>query len=88
MTRPSRLSCAALVLAVLSAVAAAPTSAAEGPVTLAIGAAAPDFDLPGVDGRRYSLADFEDAKVLVVSDAIEALLAGREVAVETALIYW
>ena len=34
--------------------------------TLAIGAAAPDFKLPGVDGRDWALADFAAAKVLVV----------------------
>jgi peroxiredoxin len=34
--------------------------------TLAIGAPAPDFDLPGTDGKRYTLASFEDAKVLVL----------------------
>lgn len=34
--------------------------------TLAIGAKAPDFDLPGVDGRNHKLSDFDDAKVLVV----------------------
>jgi thiol-disulfide isomerase/thioredoxin len=34
--------------------------------TLAIGAAAPDFSLRGVDGRTYSLASFKDAKVLVI----------------------
>ncbi|GAC1452158.1 MAG: hypothetical protein NVSMB9_37160 [Isosphaeraceae bacterium] len=34
--------------------------------TLAIGAAAPDFKLPGVDGKTYSLKDFADARVLVV----------------------
>ena len=34
--------------------------------TLAIGAAAPDFKLPGVDGRDWTLADFADAKALVV----------------------
>ena len=34
--------------------------------TLAIGAPAPDFDLPGVDGRRYSLESFGSAPVLVV----------------------
>jgi peroxiredoxin len=34
--------------------------------TLAIGRDAPDFNLPGVDGRNYRLADFADAKVLVV----------------------
>lgn len=33
---------------------------------LAIGAAAPDFSLPGVDGKTYRLADFADAKVLVI----------------------
>ncbi|HEX9995626.1 MAG TPA: thioredoxin family protein [Abditibacterium sp.] len=34
--------------------------------TLSIGAQAPDFSLPGVDGRSYSLADFADFPVLVV----------------------
>ncbi len=36
------------------------------PPTLALGAAVPDFKLPGVDGRDWSLADFRDAKALVV----------------------
>ena len=36
------------------------------PFTLPLGAAAPDFDLPATDGRRYRLADFADAAVLVV----------------------
>ncbi len=35
-------------------------------MTLAIGATAPDFDLPGTDGQRYSLASFESAEVLVL----------------------
>ncbi len=34
--------------------------------TLAIGDAAPDFRLPGVDDREYSLSDFRDARILVV----------------------
>lgn len=34
--------------------------------TLAIGDAAPDFTLPGIDDRDWSLADFSEAKVLVV----------------------
>ena len=37
------------------------------PFTLTLGSKAPDFDLPGVDGKRYSLASFKDAKVLVVA---------------------
>ena len=38
----------------------------EGLKTLAIGAQAPAFKLPGVDGRQYSLDDFAKAKILVV----------------------
>lgn len=34
--------------------------------TLGIGKKAPDFNLPGVDGRRYTLGDFNKADVLVV----------------------
>lgn len=34
--------------------------------TLNIGDSAPDFSLPATDGNTYSLADFGDAKVLVV----------------------
>src|SRR5438270_13970643 len=34
--------------------------------TLPLGAAAPGFRLPGVDGRDHSLKDFAAAKVLVV----------------------
>jgi peroxiredoxin len=36
------------------------------PFTLPIGAAAPDFTLPGTDGRQYSLASFKVARLLVV----------------------
>jgi peroxiredoxin len=34
--------------------------------TLELGAQAPDFSLPATDGNSYSLADFADAKVLVI----------------------
>ncbi|MGF1586747.1 MAG: redoxin domain-containing protein [Bacteroidales bacterium] len=34
--------------------------------TLAIGAQAPDFDLPGIDGKNYTLGDFDDYKILSV----------------------
>ena len=35
--------------------------------TLQLGETAPDFELPGVGGRTYSLADFADASILVVA---------------------
>jgi peroxiredoxin len=34
--------------------------------TLEVGSPAPDFKLPGVDGKTYSLADFKGAKLLLV----------------------
>ncbi len=46
----------------LSALAADP----PGFKTLEIGDAAPDFKLPGVDGKDYSLADFAKSKLLAV----------------------
>jgi len=57
-----------IVILVWALVTPAPAAAAEGPAipTLAIGAKAPDFDLPGVDGKRYTLASFARAKMLVL----------------------
>ncbi len=34
--------------------------------TIAIGTSAPDFDLPGVDGKQHSLSSFKDRPILVV----------------------
>jgi peroxiredoxin len=36
------------------------------PKTLEIGSRAPDFSLPGVDGKTYTLGSFKNAKVLVI----------------------
>jgi peroxiredoxin len=36
------------------------------PTPLPIGSVAPDFSLPGVDGRTHALKDFSQAKVLIV----------------------
>lgn len=55
------LSCV-LTLASIRSVLAAP----QGFTELHIGDQAPDFDLPGVDGKRYSLKDFASAKLLFV----------------------
>ena len=57
------------ILAVVAAVlfmAGLGFSASEKVETLRIGQQAPDFNLIGVDGRSYRLADFADADVLVV----------------------
>jgi len=56
-----RLTIVALLLACSGVV-----RADENPPTLAIGAAAPDFNLPAVDGKTYRLQDFASSKVLVV----------------------
>src|SRR5438093_5907700 len=51
----------AMVVLLLGSVASA-----ANPPMLKIGAKAPDFNLPGVDGKNYSLKDFSDAKILVI----------------------
>ncbi len=38
-----------------------------GPPTLAVGAAAPDFCLPGIDGQNHCLKDYAASKVLVLA---------------------
>jgi len=40
---------------------------AHGPELLAIGAKAPDFCLPGIDGKGHCLADYASSKVLVIA---------------------
>lgn len=46
--------------------ASATASAADEVKTLATGERAPDFDLPGVDGRNHRLSDFASAPILAV----------------------
>jgi len=48
---------------VMAAIAAAK---AQAPAGLAIGASAPDFSLPGVDGKLHTLNEYAGAKVLAV----------------------
>src|SRR5438093_6639962 len=51
----------AMVVLLLGSVASA-----ANPPMLKIGEKAPDFNLPGVDGKNYSLKDFANAKFLVI----------------------
>jgi peroxiredoxin len=57
-----------VIVAALAVLATAHRSirAADHPAPLAIGSPAPDFTLPAVDGKTYSLATFKDRKALVV----------------------
>ncbi len=50
---------------VLFSISLHPAWAAQ-PEPLEIGKPAIDFELPGVDGKTYSLSDFEDAKILTL----------------------
>lgn len=43
-----------------------PLQSPSTPQPLAIGAAAPDFRLPGIDGKTYTLASFKSSKALAV----------------------
>lgn len=55
-----------LVFVVVPLGLAARSPLLQGAETLAINSPAPDFRLPGVDGKTYTLDSFKDAEVLVV----------------------
>jgi thiol-disulfide isomerase/thioredoxin len=57
-----------IVLALALFLTAGVVGAIDGPdiPTLKIGAKAPGFDLPGVDGKNWKLSDFDKSKILVV----------------------
>lgn len=54
------------LIAAVSLLSAIKKTLANDPVTLTIGAKAPDFKLPGVDGKIYTLASFNKAKLLII----------------------
>ena len=56
----------AIALALLFLLTGPAPAAPPGFKALAIGDPAPDFKLPGVDGKTHALTDFADARVLVV----------------------
>jgi len=55
-----------VLLAGFSVAAISPKGLPDGFTTLEIGDAAPDFTLPGTDGKTYSLEDFGGTEVLMV----------------------
>lgn len=56
----------AFALAAIAFAAFANAADDDYPKPLALGSPAPQFDLPGVDGRNWTLADFEDSELLLV----------------------
>lgn len=61
-----------VMIALLATLAAAVRVRADdeeehGPPPLAIGSLAPDFSLPGIDGKTHCLAEYASAKVLVIA---------------------
>lgn len=66
--RSLRLAMGALFFAGMCFVATARQGPAANPThsEMAIGTAAPDFDLPGIDGKNHKLAEYAAAKVLAI----------------------
>jgi peroxiredoxin/thiol-disulfide isomerase/thioredoxin len=62
----SRFALRILALSFAIALICGPLSGQEPPPTLAIGSPAPNFCLPGIDGKTHCLKDYGSAKVLVV----------------------
>src|SRR4051812_6760719 len=58
--------CLVIVVPLLAALSISVALVAGDHKTLDIGARAPDFRLPSVDGKTYTLASFRNARVLVI----------------------
>src|ERR1700690_4363392 len=58
---------AVLCVATLGPLAARSLGDEGGPPPLEIGASAPDFCLPGIDGKTHCLAEYASSKVLVIA---------------------
>jgi thiol-disulfide isomerase/thioredoxin len=56
-----------LTLLIAVVIPAAADGDEHGPAPLVIGAAAPDFCLPAIDGKTHCLADYASAKILVIA---------------------
>jgi thioredoxin-dependent peroxiredoxin len=66
-----------VVLGLLAASAVpAPSWAQTTPVALKVGDAAPDFSLPGSDGRPYRLSDYRGKQAVVLAWFAKAFTSG------------
>ena len=67
----------AAVLALLAAAAVpAPSSTQSAPSALKVGDVAPDFSLPGSDGRTHRLSDYRGKQVVVLAWFAKAFTSG------------
>ena len=76
MTLRSILTAGVALLFGVGAHAQAPAQAQAQMPTLQAGAAAPNFSLPGSDGKTYSLADFKGKSAVVLAWFPKAFTAG------------
>ena len=70
--------CAGLLLALTTGTAPAqtPATSAPKPPALKVGDVAPDFTLPGTDGKTYKLSDFRGQKNVVLAFYVLAFTGG------------
>ncbi len=68
------------MLVLLAAVSASAQQARQAPATpktnLKVGDVAPDFTLPGTDGKAYKLSDFRGKKTVVLAFYVLAFTGG------------
>ena len=68
--------CAGLLLTALGSVALAQAPSAPAAAKLKVGDLAPDFTLPGTDGKTYKLSDFRGQKNVVLAFYVLAFTGG------------
>jgi cytochrome oxidase Cu insertion factor (SCO1/SenC/PrrC family) len=70
--------CAGLLLALTTGTvpAQSPAAGAPKPPALKVGDVAPDFTLPGTDGKTYKLSDFRGQKNVVLAFYVLAFTGG------------
>jgi peroxiredoxin len=67
VTFPAGILTVGLLMCVAGQAQDAPSTAKDVPPILKIGAAAPDFNLPGIDGKTHRLKEYAASKILVIA---------------------